>query len=229
MKTKVGLTLALLLASTSAYAADQTLPKARALIAAPATLCTTTMCTGFYAGVDLSGAGSNLDILGSGISGSVFAGGIQLGAHAGYQLWNGAYFAAVEAGCAYDMTQNLNALGGTPNNRFLCQEVVKAGAQLAGLFGIGGGAQAVPSQGPVPINVPALLANSLMSPFVTIGAAERYSKTGMVTGAGASFVLSSNVSTTIEYRHISYNKGPINPMVTLDTENLVRASIDYHF
>lgn len=218
-----------LLVPLGAQAADlPVLPPLKAPLL-PSTLCTTTSCSGFYVGVDLTGMGSNLDILGSGLNGSVFAGGMMIGGHAGYQLWNGAYFAAVEAGCAYDMMQNLNAIGGTPNNRFLCMEKVKAGAQLAGLFGVGTGAQAVPSQGPIPINIPALLQNSLMSPFVVLGAAERYSRTGMVTGAGASFVLSSNISTTFEYNHINYNKGNVTPVATLNTEDLVRASIDYHF
>ena len=212
-----------------AVAADLPVLPLKAPIAAPKTLCTLTDCSGFYAGADISGMGSNLDILGSGINGSVFAGGMMFGVHAGYQLWNGAYFAAGEVGCAYDAMQNLNALGGTPSNRFMCREKAKVGMQLAGVFGIGTGAQAVPSQGPVPINIPALLQNSLMSPFVVLGAVERFNKTGMVSGAGASFLLSANWSTTIEYNHLNFTKGQITPIATLDTEDIVRASLDSHF
>lgn len=222
------LLLGLALLASPAYAADLPIPR-KAVAVAPATLCSVTSCTGFYAGVDVTGMGSNLDILGSGINGSVFAGGMMIGAHAGYQLWNGAYFIAGEAGCSYDVSQRLSALGGGPSDKYICQEVLKAGMQLAGLFGIGQGAPAAPSQGPVPINIPALLQNSLMSPFVTMGAAQRHNKNGLVTGAGANFVLSSNWSTTFEYRHINYQKGEVAPGMVLDTENLVRVSFDYHF
>src|SRR5947209_18566166 len=64
--------------------------------------CTVANCTGFYIGGHIEGEGSNADIIGSGINGSIFAGGAGLGIHAGYQLWNGQFFAAGEVGGTYD-------------------------------------------------------------------------------------------------------------------------------
>lgn len=194
----------------------------------PADPCTVTQCSGLYVGVDLTGINSNLDILGSGIAGSFGAGGQMLGIHGGYQLWNGTWFAAAEVGCAYNLTQNFNALGTDPSNKFLCTELIKGGFALSGLFGIGSGAAATPSQGPVPINIPAALLNSLTSPYFIVGAAQRFSKNGFVSGAGAEFVLAQGINVGAEYLHINYN-AQVNPVLTLDTENLFRIYLNRKF
>ena len=71
------LTLMVLL-PVSAVAAD--LPVKNAT---PSKTWTTTSATGCYLGANVMGVGSNLDIIGSGINGSVFAGGALLGGTAG--------------------------------------------------------------------------------------------------------------------------------------------------
>lgn len=212
------------------YAGDIKIPASAraAVLPPPAEPCTVTQCSGLYVGVDLTGINSNLDILGSGLAGSFGAGGQMLGVHGGYQLWNGTYFAAVEAGCAYNLTQNFNAVGSDPSNKFLCTELIKGGFALSGLFGIGSGAAATPSQGPVPINIPAALLNSLTSPYFIVGAAQRFSKNGFVSGAGAEFVLAQGINVGAEYLHINYN-AQVNPIVTLDTENLFRIYLNRKF
>lgn len=191
--------------------------------------CTVAACSGFYVGVDAAGLNSNLDIIGSGLAGSIGAGGMQLGVHAGYQAWNGPWFGAVEVGASYDMLKNIPAVGGSVSNRFLTTELVKVGGMLGALFGAPQPAQAAPSQGPVPINVPSALANSLVSPYMILGAAQRFSKTGFVSGAGMQFVVSQNVNASVDYLHIQYNHPQVTPLETLDTENIMRASINYHF
>lgn len=220
---------AAVLAASLLPAAAADLPAKPRLLASPAQ-CTSTACSGFYLGLDVTGMGSNLDVLGSGVRGSLFAGGMNLGGHVGYQVWNGALFGAAEVGCAYDVAQNVGAVGGNPTSRLLCTELVKLGGSLTGLLGGGlAGAPAAPSQGPVAVNVPASLANALVSPYVTIGAAQRHQKTGFAAGAGALFLVSANWNVSLEYLHINYNNAQVGPTTTLDTENLVRIGLNYHF
>src|SRR5579862_9291627 len=90
------------LAGASAPALSTDMP-AKAQAAAPIPTCTITQCSGWYLGGHVEGLGSNADILGSGIQSSIFAGGAGLGGHAGYQLWNGNFFAAAEIGGTYDV------------------------------------------------------------------------------------------------------------------------------
>src|SRR5215467_13864788 len=86
-----------------AMAAD--LPVRRGLATDPTVPvpCGAMACSGIYVGGHVEGEGSNADILGSGINGSIFANGAGLGLHAGYQLWNGSFFAAGEIGGTYNV------------------------------------------------------------------------------------------------------------------------------
>lgn len=222
------LILALSLLATPAFAAD--LP-VKALVAPPVPNCDITRCSGFYVGLNVTGVGTNLDLIGGGLGGSVNANGTLLGGHVGYQAWNGQWFGAVEAGCAYDLTQKVDAIGGTNSNRFLCTEVVKAGGLLGSLLGTGWGnpAPAAPSQGALPFNIPATLSSALVSPYVTLGAAQRFGKSGFVSGAGAQFIISANWNIGLEYMHIRYNRQQVTEFQELDTENLIRMSVNYHF
>lgn len=221
---------ALVLLATPAFAADVN-PLANIVKAPVAAPCTTTGCAGFYVGLDVTGIGTNLDVIGSGVNGSLNANGTLLGGHVGYQTWNDRWFGAVEAGCSYDVAQNVSAIGGTNSNRFLCTEVVKGGGLLQQLLGtqFGSVSTAAPSQGPLPFTVPAALSGALITPFVTVGAAQRYQKNGFVAGAGAQFLLSANWNVGLEYMHINYNKGQVATGQVLDTENLIRLSLNYHF
>ena len=211
------LALALSLLATPASAAD--LPVKAKAFSITTSGCTITSCSGWYAGIGLSGDGTNANIIGNGFNGSVFAAGMGLDVHAGYQLWNGTYFAAVEAGIGnqFQPTQSISSLG----NSLEGYEKVKLGIGLSGLLG-GSVAPATPSQAPTAINIPSTIANTLMSPYVQIGAQQRKGISQMISGAGAEFLLASHWNLDIGYTYA--------PAVgTLSSENKVKLSVDYHF
>ena len=66
-------------------------------------------------GGGLSGAGSNADIIGSGINGSVFAGGITPTLDAGYQYVNGNWLFGAEFDLGYTVNTNA-AVNGVGNS-----------------------------------------------------------------------------------------------------------------
>lgn len=215
---KLLLALALSLLSTAAMASDNLPVKIPTI--APSTGCTLTNCSGGYAGFGLGGSGTSLDILGSGINQSIFGAGMELNVHAGYQLWNGTYFAALEAGIGNEFLPNqpLNTLGG---QSLVGYEKVKLGMGLAGLFSPVT-APAVPSQGPTPINIPASIAGALMTPYIEFGAQQRKGFSQLTTGAGAMFLLASHWNLDLDYSYAT-------PATSLPSENKVTISLDYHF
>src|SRR5260370_20437469 len=170
--------LSRVLASGAAHAAD--LKPVAATPAAYMATCRVQQCTGFEMGGHVEGVGSNADILGSGINGSIFAGGAGLGLHAGYQLWSGNFFAAGEIGGTYNVGSR--SLVGTVADvkPWAIDYLAKFGIGLQGFFNSG---PATPSQGPVSIfqNLNA----SLISPYGLVGGRTRNFGTGFVTGAGA--------------------------------------------
>lgn len=187
--------------------------------------CTVAMCTGWYVGGHVEGVGSNADIIGSGINGSIFAGGAGLGAHAGYQLWNGNFFAAGEIGGTYD-TGGKTIIGNLANvDPWSVDYLAKFGYGLQGLFNNGA---ATPSQGPVAIfqNLNA----ALISPYGIIGGRTRNFGTGLVSGAGAEYTLGGGWNAYAEYLHVNYNQ-TVNGLahVSIGTENVVRAGINRKF
>src|SRR5713226_5844829 len=99
------LVLALSLLVSPALAAD--LPvKAIPYLSTP---CAAGSCSGWYAGFGVAGDGSNADIVGQGINGSVFAAGGILKAQGGYQFWNGNWFAALDLSLGYELITNTSA------------------------------------------------------------------------------------------------------------------------
>src|SRR5947209_20038042 len=96
--------------------------------------CTVANCTGFYIGGHVEGEGSNADIVGSGINGSIFAGGAGLGLHGGYQLWNGNFFVAGELGGTYDVG-GTSVIGSLANVQpWSVEYLAKVGYGLQGFF-----------------------------------------------------------------------------------------------
>ena len=213
---------------TPAFAANLPLP---ALEAPAVSSCTLTSCSGFYVGGNVVGAGSNMDILGSGISNSVFAGGGAIGMTAGGQLWNGKFFAGFEGFADYDVATNLQVTPGMGNqNRYLFGVIAKAGIGLNGLFGGVATAPATPGQSPIPISIPASIASALLSPYVAIGEVWRPWGAGWATGAGADFILSQNWNLDLKYLHATYNGGAIvNPGQAQKTDNLIFVGLNYKF
>jgi hypothetical protein len=213
--------LATTLLASPCYAVDMNKPPA------PMPSCTVQACTGFYVGGHIEGEGSNADILGSGINGSIFAGGAGLGAHGGFQFWNGNFFAAAEVGATYDVgsSTTVGTVAGV-NQHWSVEELAKFGIGLNGLFNSG---SATPSQGPA-----AILQNlnaAMISPYGIVGGRTRSFGTGLVSGAGVEYTLGGGWNAYAEYLHVNYNQTVSSGAtpVSIGTENVVRAGVNRKF
>lgn len=207
--------LALVCMASSTFAADLTKAARAAAPAQPA--CTTAYCVGFYGGLDISGNGTNVNIL-NGLGGSLNANGTEIGGHAGFRSWNGTVYLGVELGCAYDISMNIV---GTSIDRLRCMELAKAGGALSALFGQQSTFQ-----------VPAYLQNSFVSFYGIVGASEKYGSTGIAAGVGAEFLVAPKVSLTLDYINVNYSGGgasQVGGLVTIPTENLFRMGVNYDF
>lgn len=214
--------LAALAGGAPAFAAD--LP-AKAAPAPYVPVCTTSNCTGFYVGGHVEGEGSNADIIGSGINGSIFAGGAGMGAHAGYQLWNGNFFAAGEIGGTYDVGGK-TVIGNLANvSPWSVDYLVKAGIGINGLLNSG---PPTPSQGPVATFQN--LSAAMISPYAIVGGRTRNFGTGLVSGAGIEYTLGGGWNAYAEYLHVNFNQTVAGAApVSIGTENVVRAGINRKF
>lgn len=213
------LALALLLfAPLPATAADMIPLKAP--VRAMAADCTQLDCTGWIVGANIIGTGSNLDIVGSGVNGSIFAGGGLIGVDAGYQLWNGKFF----AGAAVSFDYDANLSGNVNQGRYLAMGLFQAGLGLSGIF-----SPAPANSGP--IGIPSQIASALLSPYLQFGVAQRARGTAWVSGAGAEFGLSQTWVLRLDYLHLNYAHGTTETTTTVGvvdqsaTENLVKATI----
>jgi opacity protein-like surface antigen len=207
-----------LLLPVGAQAADLRLPVKAPLAAVP--VCTTSFCTGFYFGAGFDGNGSNADILGSGLSGSVFAAGAVPSVQAGYQLWNGTLFLAGEVGAGYVIpsASTINSVSVDPAQKgWLAYQEAQLGGTLSGLLGTGSTAVTVPNG----------LLVDLIAPYVALGVAEEQHATGLETGAGAKFVITPNGVLDVGYRYIPFNSTVLG--VTQKADNLVRVRFSYIF
>jgi opacity protein-like surface antigen len=209
-------TLAATLATTAAFAADlRVFPalKAQAYVppactaGGPMTATSPAVapsCSGFYAGFNIQGIGSNLDILGSGINNSVFAGGGFIGGTAGYQFWNGQFFLAGEVNGGINV--NPGGVAGAVGSHSLEGNVLlKAGVGLSNLIGIGqpGTVGAgTPSQG---INLAVIPGTALMSPYAVIGDSFKQGGNGWTMGAGTMFILAQGWNLDVYYHRINWN------------------------
>jgi hypothetical protein len=128
----VALALSWLIAPPETMAAD--LPAAikgpvKAAAAAPPA-CTPAFCSGWYFGLGLTGNGTSADMGGNGVNQSVFATGGILDIHGGYQLWNGSYLFAAEAGLGNQFQNGpINQFG---SKSLVGYELVKFGGDLSG-------------------------------------------------------------------------------------------------
>ena len=213
-----------LLALLPTAALAQTAPKpifvtkAPIVRAAPTPVCTTSFCTGFYFGGGIDGNGTNADILGSGLSGSVFGAGAIPSVDAGYQFWNGSILYGVEVGVGYVVptASSINTVDVNPAQKgFIGYQELQVGGKLSGLFG---------TNSPPP-TVPTLLAADLIAPYVAIGVGETTGATALSTGAGLKFAISANGLLDIGYRFMPFNStsGP----VVVKNDNLIRVRFNY--
>lgn len=207
----------LLLSGGEARAADVTAPAFPVKVPTYAD-CTPASCSGWYAGVGLTGNGTNADIIGSGINQSVFAAGGIIDLHGGYQLWNGTYLFAAEAAIG-------NQFSNGPINQFGAKtlvgyEIVKLGGSLTNLFSQG--ASPAPGQAPTSFSLPGSISQALISPYFAMGAIQRAGVNEWATGAGVEFALAQGWNLDTRYMYAPAQQG-------LSALNMVTIGLNYHF
>lgn len=210
---------------SAARAADLPLSPVKATVGAVApcsvaTASTPLSCSGAYVGGGLAGAGSNADIIGSGINGSVFAGGITPTIDAGYQYVQGNWVFGGELDAGYSVNTNAAANGvGNSFNGFRIEEDFKVGGNLAGFLGTQS-----------PITIPASLANSVLAPYVHVGAAQWQLPGawagGNISGAGVLFDIGPRIFGDLRYTYTNFN-GARAGGVVINNDQSIKVLINY--
>lgn len=193
--------LALLAATGAASAADLKLPVKAPPKPVPVA-CSLTQCDVWFIGTGLYGAGSNIDIIGQGLSNSVFANGGLVMADVGGQMWFNGMFLGAEnmAGWAFGSPSTINGVGTTMQGG-LDVFWMEAGGSLGTLFGSG-------SQ---PVQVNNALAADLISLYVGTGPAQPFGNSSLgtksfwTTGAGARYLLPTPRPILLDIKYIFGN------------------------
>jgi hypothetical protein len=187
----------------------------------PATVSTPLSCSGFYVGGGLAGQGSNADIVGSGLTGSVFAAGITPTVDAGYQYVQGNWLFGAEFDVGYSMGTGVNVNGiGNSFNGVRLTEDFKAGGNLDGMLGT-----------QIPITIPAKLANSVLAPYVHVGTTQWQMPgngfaNGVISGAGLLFDISPRIFGDIRYTYTNFNSARAGGL-KINDDNSVMALINF--
>lgn len=206
--------LAALLISTSAMAAD--LSVKAPVLAAPVATCSNLGCTGFFAGAELSGSGSGVNVLNLA---SLTSGGTAMGLTGGYQFFNGTYWLGAKASIDYDVAQQNPTFGGVPLfslSKLFAFEGVEVGGNISTMFNI------------APITLPGFLSTAV--PTVMIGACQHGSLNGYCAGAGAHFFIpNSRFTIDVSYLNAQYGPTSLSQGVTVSTENRGSFGFSYHF
>ena len=218
----VGALLALLFlpAMIDAARASDIASPASSVTASPA--CTPLACTGWYVGGGIGGAGSNADIIGNGINGSVFAGGSIPFANAGYQYAQGNWLFGAEGGLGYQLSSSvtINGAGNNTNGMFAYQ-IFEAGGNVAALLG-----------NSAPITIPPALANALINVYGFVGLAEHQFAggwaSGTASGAGAKFDIGPSSFIDLKYMNVQYGATKTGSL-SLSAENLLLVSYEHKF
>ena len=183
--------------------------KAPAYVATP---CVAGSCSGWYADFGIMGDGSNADIIGGGLNNSIFQSGGALMVGGGYQLWNAAWFAAIEANLGYEFSQNNGALINQGGQKFVGQELIKLGYNF---FPSTQTATTTPAQSPVPTTTVANIL-SATTPYLAFGGMQRRGVNEWVNGAGVETIISAGWSSAIEYLYAPSQQGvPATQVVSL--------------
>lgn len=184
------------------------------------TASTPLSCSGFYVGGGLSGQGSNADIIGSGINGSVFAGGMVPSAAFGYQYVQGNWLFGAEFDLGYAVNSNLNVNAlGTNMNGIRTTEFFKVGGNLAGLLGT-----------QAPITIPPQLANSVLGIYAGVGPTQWQLPgawaSGTSSGAGVLFDIGPRWFGDLRYTYTNFNSAKVNG-ITLQNDQSLRVGLNY--
>lgn len=189
--------------------------------AVAATPCAPGNCSGWYAGFGLTGNGTNADVVGNGINGSVFAAGGAIDIHGGYQLWSGQLYAAAEASLGYAFNSAINNVPVT-NTSFgqsiQGMELIKLGYNF---FPSVQSASTVPGQSPIPLVVPANLL-AATTPYFVFGGYQHKGVSEWVNGAGVTTIIASGWSSYAEYLYAPKQQGQ-------DATQIVRIGLNKHF
>lgn len=222
----VAVILTLFLVGESAKAADNlpaiTLPTlpVKASTFTP-TSCSPTSCSGLYVGLGITGNGTNADILGSGLSQSVFAAGAMVDGHVGYQLWNGTYLFAVEAGLGNEFQSGPIQING---NTLIGYEGIKLGGALSGILGQSttttGTTVSGQSAGALPVF--SSLANAEIAPYAWLGMIQRNGYNQGTYGAGIEYALAQNWNLDVRYEYAP-------ALGTLAALQQVKLGLNFHF
>lgn len=210
MKRVLGLLLGLSL--SQAFAAD--ISTKAPFAAVP--VCTPQNCSGWYGGFGVMGDGTNADIVGNGINGSVFAAGGALKAQGGYQFWSGSFFAALDLGVGYEFTTNVSA--GIPVNngggsKFVGLETIKLGYNF---FPSTQTAPVATGQSSVPLIVPANLL-AATTPYFRFGGMQRRGINEWVNGAGVQTVIAAGWTSDVSYLYAPSQQGvPATSLVLIE-------------
>lgn len=216
------LIIALVLLPSIAFAGDISGPAAiTKAIAAPANPCTVATattplsCSGLYVGGGLAGAGGNADIVGNGINGSVFAGGIAPTLDFGYQYAKGNWFFAAEFDAQYEIGSNATLNGINSNsNGFRATEFFKVGGNLSGLLGT-----------QTPITIPPALAAAVIAPYVGVGPSQWFIGSqyvsGVTSGAGVVFDIGPQWFGDLRYTYTNFNGAAANGVALQNDQSLM--------
>lgn len=165
-------------------------------------------CTGWEIGGHVETAGTSFDILGSGLGGLQDNGGIGIGAHVGYQFWNGQFLVGAEVGGTwYTGSGSLLTTVTNADPRWSVDYTVKLGYALFGA--ISSTSAPPPSQGPLP-SFPQLAA-LMTTPYIEIGGRTRNFGTGLYTGVGVQFAIGNGWNLEPKYFHVQYDKTSNDP------------------
>ena len=183
--------------------------------------CTPGSCSGGYIGAGLGGIGTNLNVIGNGLNGSAFAGGMLPTLKAGYLYSNNGWLFGAEATFAYqtNTTTTINGLGANQNG-ILLTEGVKFGGNFSQLLG----------QTQSPITIPPALANSVINIYGQAGTAQHQLVGGFASGeyggAGVLFDVGPHSFVDVDYKNIQYGatkSGGAN----FNSENIITVSFNY--
>jgi opacity protein-like surface antigen len=211
----VGAILGALTFAPQARAADLAVKAINNALTSP-TPCVVQNCSGWYGGFGVLGDGSNADIVGNGLNGSVFAAGGAIKAQGGYQFWNGSWFAALDLGVGYEFTTNVSANAPVVNaggSKFIGLETVKLGYNF---FPSTQMAPVTPSTSPVQALAPAnILSNT--TPYFRFGGMQRKGVNMWVNGAGVQTVIAANWTSDVSYLYAPAQQGlPATSVVLLE-------------
>ncbi len=212
--------------SATARAGDISSPVAKAIpflqAASPCTVASATTplsCTGPYIGGGIAGQGSNANIIGSGVQGSLFAGGMTPTFDVGYQYAKGNWFFAPEFDGGYAVGTNGTA---APVNGIHLTEIFKLGGNLSALLG----------NQQAPITIPAQLANAIISPYVAIGQAQwqltHAWANGTVGAAGVVFDIGPQWFGDLRYSYTDFSAAKSKGIV-LNNDNSIMLTANYKF